>query len=72
VLKAHDEPAQFYLGRCYAAFRRATFFADKLQTALAAGKPGIRVVSVPGVGHDGLVTTPAGSAAIVKSWSIPL
>ncbi|WP_428375025.1 alpha/beta hydrolase [Lichenicoccus sp.] len=45
------------------------FLADKLQGALAAGKPGIRVDIVPSVGHIGLTTTPAGTAAIVRAWS---
>lgn len=45
------------------------FLADKLQPTLAAGKPGIRVDIVPGTGHIGLTTTPAGTAAIAKAWS---
>ncbi len=45
------------------------FRADKLQGALAAGRPGIHVDIVPGVGHIGLTTTPAGTAAIVRAWS---
>lgn len=45
------------------------FLSDKLQAALAAGKPGIRVDIVPGVGHIGLTTTPDGTAAIAKAWS---
>jgi non-heme chloroperoxidase len=45
------------------------FQTDRLQAALAAGKPGVRVDIVPGVGHIGLTTTPAGTAAIVKAWA---
>ncbi len=45
------------------------FQADKLQSALAAGKPGVRVDIVPGVGHITLVTTPAGTAAIANAWA---
>ena len=45
------------------------FLADKLQPALAAGKPGIRVDIVPGIGHIGLITTPAGTAEIVNAWA---
>jgi non-heme chloroperoxidase len=44
------------------------FQTDRLQAALAAGKAGVRVDLVPGVGHIGLTTTPAGTAAIVKAW----
>ena len=40
------------------------FRSDRLGTAL----PGIRVEIVPGVGHEGLVTTPAGTVAIVGAW----
>ncbi len=46
-----------------------TFRSDKLQSALAPGKPGIRVDIVPGVGHVGLTTAPAGTAAIARAWS---
>ncbi len=45
------------------------FLSDRLQAALAAGKPGIRVDIVPGIGHIGLTTTPAGTAAIVRAWA---
>lgn len=45
------------------------FLADKLQAALAESKPGIRVDIVPSVGHIGLTTTPASTAAIAKAWS---
>jgi non-heme chloroperoxidase len=45
------------------------FLSDKLQAALAVGKPGIRVDIVPGVGHIGLTTIPVGTAAIAKAWS---
>jgi pimeloyl-ACP methyl ester carboxylesterase len=45
------------------------FLSDKLQSSLAAGRPGTRVDIVPGVGHIGLTTTPAGTAAIAKAWS---
>ena len=45
------------------------FQTDRLQSALAAGKPGVRVDIVPGVGHIGLTTTPAGTAAIVQAWT---
>jgi non-heme chloroperoxidase len=45
------------------------FQTDRLQAALAAGKPGVRVDVVPGVGHIGLTTTPAGTAAIVQAWT---
>lgn len=45
------------------------FLSDRLQAALAAGKPGIRVDIVPGIGHIGLTTTPAGTAAIVRAWT---
>jgi pimeloyl-ACP methyl ester carboxylesterase len=45
------------------------FQADKLQSALAAGKPGVRVDIVPGVGHITLVTTRAGTAAIANAWA---
>jgi pimeloyl-ACP methyl ester carboxylesterase len=45
------------------------FFSGKLKGALEAGRPGIRVDLVPGVGHVGLTTTPAGTAAIAGAWS---
>ena len=45
------------------------FLADRLPGALEAGRPGIRVDMVPGVGHIGLTTMPVGTAAIVKAWS---
>nr|WP_321983016.1 alpha/beta hydrolase [uncultured Lichenicoccus sp.] len=45
------------------------FLAGKLQGALAAGRPGIRVDIVPGVRHIGLITKPAGTAAIVRAWA---
>jgi pimeloyl-ACP methyl ester carboxylesterase len=44
------------------------FQTDRLQAALAAGRPGVRVDLVPGVGHIGLTTTPTGTAAIVRAW----
>ena len=44
------------------------FQTDRLQAALAAGKPGVRVDLVPGVGHIGLTTTPTGTTAIVQAW----
>ena len=45
------------------------FQSDKLQGALNAGKPGIRVDIVPGVSHIGLTTTPVGTASIAKAWA---
>ncbi len=45
------------------------FLSDKLQGALATGKPGIRVDIVPGAGHIGLTTAPTGTAAVVQAWT---
>jgi non-heme chloroperoxidase len=45
------------------------FRSDKLQAALAVARPGVQVDVVPGVGHIGLVTSPAGIAAIVAAWT---
>ncbi|MEJ0046401.1 MAG: alpha/beta hydrolase [Rhodospirillales bacterium] len=45
------------------------FRSDQLRPALAAAKPDVRVDIVPGVGHIGLTTTPAGTTAIVNAWS---
>jgi non-heme chloroperoxidase len=44
------------------------FQTDRLQAALAVGKPGVRVDLVPGVGHIELTTTPTGTTAIVQAW----
>jgi non-heme chloroperoxidase len=44
------------------------FRSDQLHAALAPAKPDIRVDIVPGIGHIGLITTAAGTAAIVAAW----
>jgi alpha-beta hydrolase superfamily lysophospholipase len=44
------------------------FRTDQLHAALAPANPNIRIDIVPGIGHIGLITTPAGTAAITAAW----